>query len=172
MAADPAAGTREEAEHQKGDGSGAGLTLQMEVLLRACVSVLLLRKGSTFRTLRRFLDDGAKQNGDLLALGRSHPNSEIGACFTKDGLFSSSLYRSTKLSILTKLTSLMTDSVFSHFVSGGRSTIDIDTIREKNQFLFFNLAKLGELHRSEMRSEPFLCLRIQMLVRKQTQFQQ
>jgi len=123
--------------------SGVEFSKQMETLLRACIATLLLRKGSTFRDLLRFLDD--EQNADLLAFAKSHLRDDLELFrifLTND--FQKDSFNPTKQSIKMRLYSFLPG--FFERVTVGKSSFDFEGALKARKVVVFNLSKtkLGE----------------------------
>lgn len=112
------------------------LTIQMSALLTPCIAVLLHRPGSTFRDLKRFMDDS--QNSDLVSLGSRSPNEEHRHFFSF--LFATGTYTQTKRSIATKLQMLLNDELFQRFIAGGPSTFDLEAAMNSGKVVIVNLS--------------------------------
>lgn len=124
--------------------SGVDFSKQMETLLRACISTLLLRKGSTFRDLLRFLDD--EKNADLLAFAKENLVGDLDLFrsflmteFGKDSM------NPTKQSIKMRLFSFLPG--FFERVTVGKSSFDFEGSLKARKVVIFNLSKtnLGEV---------------------------
>jgi hypothetical protein len=117
------------------------LSNQMEAILVPCISVLLLREGSSLADLQRFMDDS--RNEDLIALGKESPNESHRQLFEHH--FLKSDYRTTKTSIYTKIQSLLNSQTFSHLVNG-KNTVDLEQAIDAGKVLIFNLSqgKMGK----------------------------
>lgn len=112
------------------------LSLQMEALLIPCIATILRRPNSDIFTLQRFMNDD--DNDDLVSLGKQSPNKAHANFFRS--VFLETAYKSTKLSIFTKLQSLLNSSTFAKLLSNG-NTIDIEEFSSKGGCLVFNLAR-------------------------------
>lgn len=112
------------------------LSVQMEALLIPCLTVLLLRPGSTLLDLQRFMND--ERNEDLVELGRRSHN-EAHRIFFCDRFYEKT-FGPTKASISTKLQSLLNSQVFYH-LTVGQSTVDIGSLLDCRKLVVFNLAK-------------------------------
>lgn len=121
--------------------SGATLSLQMQALLTPCVATLLKRKGSSLYDLQRFMIDG--HNEDLVRLGKASKNPSHRLFFERE--FHNKLYQSTKLSIYTKVLSLLNTRTFFN-MTVGESTIDLEAEINEGKIILFNLSKgkMGE----------------------------
>lgn len=86
----------------------ANLSLQMQAILKPCVSVLLEKGGGSLAELQRFMDDSA--NANLLALGRQSGRENRRTLF--QNAFASPRYGATKHSVFTKLQSLLNERTF------------------------------------------------------------
>lgn len=114
----------------------ASLSLQMEAVLVPCVAALLRKGDSGLHELQRFMDDG--HNRDLVALGARSPNPAHRAFFRQ--AFVSHGYRTTKLSIYTKLQSLLNSPVF-YRLTHGRNSVDFEQAVENRQAVIVNLSQ-------------------------------
>lgn len=115
---------------------GSGLSLQMDALLKPCLSALLLKGDATIRDLKTFMDDEA--NGELLRLADHLPNPEQRAFLQQD--FLRDTYNPTKQSIRTRLQSLLNSQIFLHFMVG-QSTFDLDALLRQRKVVVFNLSR-------------------------------
>lgn len=115
----------------------AGITLQMETVLKSCISSLLMMEGSHIGHLMAFMDDDV--NGPLIDYARQHdPNAANRNFFDQD--ISKSKYSVTKGSIRTKIQSLLSTALFLNFVVG-KSTLDLDAAIRDGKLIVFNLSR-------------------------------
>lgn len=114
----------------------SGLSLQMQVVLIPCISVLLRMENATIRDLRTFMDD--ENNSPLVNLGKQSPNEEH-RIFFRDR-FHAKAYDSTKQSIYTKIQSLLNSPSFANFI-GKPSTFDLEEVLNSKGTILFNLSK-------------------------------
>lgn len=115
---------------------GTSLSLQMQALLTPCVATLLKREGSTLYDLQRFMIEG--NNQDLVYLGKHSTNPSHRLFFERE--FHNKLYQTTKLSIYTKVLSLLNTQTFFNLTIG-KSTVDFEQEIEAGKIIIFNLAK-------------------------------
>lgn len=140
------------------------LSVQMEALLVPCLTVLLLRPGSTLLDLQRFMND--ERNEDLTELGRRSRN-EAHRIFFCDRFYAKT-FGPTKASISTKLQSLLNSQVFYH-LTVGQSTVDVGTLLDRKKLVVFNLAK-GKMGTDAAQSfGRFLLAMIQSAILKRAQ---
>ena len=118
----------------------AHLTLQMEVLLIPCISVLLRKPNMTFLDLRRFMFD--HRNADLVRAGLQLPNPAHRHFF--EDLFESEIYQHTRHSIATKCQYLLNSEWFVRLVAAPKSTIQLSKALNAGKKIIVNLAK-GQL---------------------------
>lgn len=116
--------------------SGVTLSNQMQALLTPCVATLLKREGSTLYDLQRFMMDGSNQ--DLVALGKQSTNPSHRLFFERE--FHNKLYVKTKLSIYTKVLSLLNTQTFFNLTIG-KSTVNLEKEIEGGKVIIFNLSK-------------------------------
>jgi len=127
---------------QGGDGKKAGLSTQMEAILTPCLTSLFKLENSTLVDLMRFMGDEPDEYQALL----NHAIRTASNPMHKDilkGDFNKDSYNPTKLSIKTKLRSLLNDDHFYHYLVGN-STFDLEELINKRCFIVFNLSNLGE----------------------------
>jgi hypothetical protein len=119
----------------------AGLSLQMEVLLRPCLAVMFQRGECGLFDLQIFMDDA--QNEQWVALGRKSKNPVFRNFFEQS--FMNKKYAPTKLAIFTRLQMLLNNYSFYQMFNG-RSTIDLKRGMQEGKIILFNLSKgkLGE----------------------------
>ncbi|SCA56733.1 hypothetical protein MTBPR1_30103 [Candidatus Terasakiella magnetica] len=117
-------------------GSGGNeLTNNMHALLYPCVSTLLRLGGQTFFDLQRFLQN----DEELIAAGCGSPNQAVAKFFEK--AFLEKKFETTKLSLYTKLQSLLNSPVFAQMTARPKSTIALESIMSEDKILVVNLAK-------------------------------
>lgn len=117
----------------------AVLSLQMDALLKPCITVLLRRENGTLKDLQDFMDDNS--NKALVEEGLKSPNPHH-RDFFKNGFFKPT-YKTTKASLYTKLQSLLNSYTFSNLLCG-KSTIDLESALNSGKVVIFNLSK-GEM---------------------------
>ena len=119
----------------------AGMSLQMEVLLRPCLSVLFQKGGCGIFDLQCFMDDG--QNEQWVALGRKSKNPVFRNFFEQS--FMNKKYAITKLAIFTRLQMLLNNYSFYQMMNG-KNTVDLKKGMQEGKIILFNLSKgrLGE----------------------------
>jgi Type IV secretion-system coupling protein DNA-binding domain len=116
--------------------SGVTLSNQMQALLTPCVATLLKKDDSTLYDLQKFMMDGSNQ--DLVALGRQSTNPSHRLFFEKE--FHNKLYLKTKLSIYTKVLSLLNTQTFFNLTIG-KSSVHLEKEIEAGKIIIFNLSK-------------------------------
>lgn len=119
----------------------AGMSLQMEALLKPCLSVLLERGGCGLSDLQLFMDD--TQNAKWVELGKKSSFQVYRQFF--ETAFLSKKYAPTKLAIYTRLQHLQNNMMFYHMMNG-ESNIDLKRGMHEGKVILFNLSKgkLGE----------------------------
>lgn len=119
----------------------AGMSLQMEALLKPCLSVLLERGGCGLSDLQIFMDD--TQNAKWVELGKKSSFQVYRQFF--ETAFLSKKYALTKLAIYTRLQHLQNNMMFYHMMNG-KSNIDLKRGMQEGKVMLFNLSKgkLGE----------------------------
>ncbi|MDO3425496.1 type IV secretion system DNA-binding domain-containing protein [Chryseobacterium sp. APV1] len=119
----------------------AGMSLQMEALLKPCLSVLLERGGCGLSDLQVFMDDN--QNAKWVELGKKSSFQVYRQFF--ETAFLSKKYAPTKLAIYTRLQHLQNNMMFYHMMNG-QSNIDLKKGMQEGRIILFNLSKgkLGE----------------------------
>lgn len=123
-------------------GQGSSLTLPMRALLRPCILALLDREGvdgeaSTLRDLATFMLD--KQNGKLVAFGRSLTHHSQAARYFAEGFYDGANAQ-TKYSIYRKLSYLLNGEVFAQLTCG-KSTVELEKAVNEKKVIVFGLGK-------------------------------
>jgi len=116
--------------------SEQGLSSQMKTILNPCISTLLRMENATIKDLQTFMDD--ENNGHLVAKGKQSPLQNHRDFFNTS--FHKTGYNPTKLSIYTKLQTLLNSYTFYKFTNG-KSTIDLQAEINKGKVIIFNLSK-------------------------------
>lgn len=117
-------------------GAESSLTANMETLLKAVLTVLLMRKGSTLKDLQTFLRDG--ENEELLAFAIQY--SPKGQRHFFQSAFCDRNYTPTKNALYTKIQSLLNSQTFYNLTIG-KSTINLREAMDSRKTLIFNLSK-------------------------------
>jgi len=117
-------------------GADSTLTSNMETLLNAVLSVLLLRKGSTFLDLQTFMRD--EENADLVAYAIENSNAGQRHFFSR--AFYDKNYTATKNALYTKLQILLNSKTF-YQLTIGKSTLDLRQAMNSRKTIIFNLSK-------------------------------
>ena len=117
-------------------GAESTLTANMETLLKAVLSVLLIREGSTLLDLQKFMRD--EENDDLIAFAVQHSNAGQRHFFTN--AFLDRNYTATKNALYTKLQSLLNSETF-YRLTIGKSTINLREAMNSKKTIIFNLSK-------------------------------
>lgn len=119
----------------------AGMTLQMEAVLKPCLAVLFQRGECGLLDLQNFMDDN--QNAHLVALGKQSPHPVFRAFF--ESAFLNKKYAPTKLAIYTRLQLLLNNYSFYQMMNG-KSSLDLKKAMAQGKVVLFNLSKgkLGE----------------------------
>ena len=119
----------------------AGMSLQMEAVLKPCLAVLFQTGGLGLVDLQRFMDDS--QNENLVALGRVSAHPVFRSFF--ESAFLNKKYAPTKLAIYTRLQLLLNNYAFYQMMNG-KSSIDLKKGMAEGKIILFNLSKgkLGE----------------------------
>lgn len=141
-----------------------GFTLNMETTLLACVSTLLLRKGSTFRDLHRFMDD--TQNADLVAFAKKNLTGALRTYreFFETRFLTDSL-KSSKDGIGMRLFSFLPG--FFEQSTVGRSTFDLEGALKARKVVVFHLSKSKLKQREVAIFGRFIIARIKAFAFKQ-----
>jgi len=115
-------------------------TDRMKGVMRACISVLLMRKGSTLLDLLDFMLD----REDLIALGKHSYNVVYRKLFRE--LFTTGDFDNTKKAIYSKIYTLLSSGSFADVVLGEKSTIDLEGAINSGKIILLNLSqsKLGD----------------------------
>lgn len=118
-----------------------GMSLQMETLLKPCLSVMFSRGGCGLMDLQEFMDDSV--NTKWVELGMQSSNPVYRTFFEQ--AFLNKKYAITKLAIYTRLQHLMNNYSFYQMMNG-QSTIDLKKGMQEGKVILFNLSKgkLGE----------------------------
>lgn len=117
-------------------GAESTLTTNMETLLKAVLTVLLIREGSTLKDLQTFLRDD--ENAELVQFAMEH--SPIGQRHFFQGAFYDRSFSPTKAALYTKLQSLLNSEVFYNLTIG-QSTLDLREAMNSRKTIVFNLSK-------------------------------
>ena len=119
----------------------AGMTLQMEAVLKPCLAVLFQTGECGLLDLQKFMDDS--QNADWVARGRQSPHPVFRSFFEQ--AFLNKKYAPTKLAIYTRLQLLLNNYSFYQMMNG-KSSIDLKKGMAQGKIILFNLSKgkLGE----------------------------
>lgn len=118
-----------------------GLSLQMEVLLKACIYVLLTNGNFGLSDLLDFFDD--ERNEKLIELGKQTNHHNYRQFF--ESAFSNKKFALTKLSIYARLQSLLNHYVLYQMLNG-RPTINWQQALDEGKVILVNLSKgkIGE----------------------------
>lgn len=122
-------------------GNSSPFTPNMETILLACVSVLILKGNSTLFDLLDFMDD--EKNAELVEFGvKNLVNPSHQYLFTHDfrGHGKSNQYATTKAAIKTKLYSLLSSNALFNFLVG-KSTIDLKAAMDSGKIVVVRLPK-------------------------------
>ena len=117
-------------------GAETHITANMETLLKAVLSVLLQREGSTLLDLQRFMRD--EENAELWEYATEHSTAGQRHFFTS--AFYDKNYTATKNALYTKLQSLLNSETF-YRLTIGKSTVDLQQAMDSKKTVVFNLAK-------------------------------
>jgi Cdc6-like AAA superfamily ATPase len=119
----------------------AGMSLQMEAVLKPCLAVLFQTGECGLLDLQNFMDDS--QNEKLVALGRQSLHPVFRGFF--ESAFLNKKYAPTKLAIYTRLQLLLNNYSFYQMMNG-KSSIDLKKAMAQGKIILFNLSKgkLGE----------------------------
>jgi hypothetical protein len=113
-------------------------TTNMETLLRACLTILFHRPGSTFADILRFVDK--KANADLLEIGaRVFPAHSPLLRFLRQDLDSDAL-GPTRQAVKMRFTNILSRHFFYSFLVG-KSTFPFDRLLRQRAVIIFNLSK-------------------------------
>jgi Helicase HerA, central domain/TraM recognition site of TraD and TraG len=118
----------------------ASMTGNMDTFLRATISTLLFREGSSIKDLQRFMSD--ETNADLKALGMRNPIAEQREFFI-NGLFDTPLYKKTREALGQKVQQFLGLPNLARILVG-KSTINLKEAVNSGKIILFNLSK-GEL---------------------------
>jgi len=112
-------------------------TLNMETLMRACLTILYSRPGSSFNDVLRFVDVG--NNTDLIELAaRIFPPGSPLLSFVYNDLPSDAL-KPTRQAVKMRFTSLLSRYSFSSFLIG-KSTFNLEELIKRRAFVIFNFS--------------------------------
>lgn len=117
-------------------GSDSHLSSNMETLLKAVLSVLLKREGSTLLTLQQFMRD--EENQELVEYA-IHTSTAGNRHFFSSAFYDRSL-TPTKNALYTKIQSLLTSETF-YRLTIGKSTVNIAELMDSKKTVVFNLSK-------------------------------
>lgn len=122
-------------------GNSSPFTPNMETILLACVSTLILKGDSTLFDLLDFMDDD--KNIELVEYGAKHlVNKSHHNLFTHDfrGNGKNNQYASTKAAIKTRLYSLLSSNAIYNFLVG-KSTINLKAAMDSGKEIIVRLPK-------------------------------
>lgn len=117
-------------------GAEASITANMETMLKAVLSVLLRREGSTLLDLQKFMRD--TENAELVEYAQQ--NSTEGQRHFFTNAFYDSNYTATKRALYTKLQSLFNSQTFYNLTIG-KSTVNLRDTMDSKKTVIFNLSK-------------------------------
>ncbi|WP_396146051.1 type IV secretion system DNA-binding domain-containing protein [Flavobacterium sp.] len=119
----------------------AGISLNMETLLKPCLCVLIENGGFGLMDLKNFMDDTL--NSELVELGKKSRNPVFRGFF-EQGFLNKKLAL-TKLAVYNRLQFLMNNYIFYQMMNGP-CTIDLKKAMQDGKVVLFNLSKgkLGE----------------------------
>ncbi|MDD2984749.1 type IV secretory system conjugative DNA transfer family protein, partial [Flavobacterium sp.] len=119
----------------------AGMSLQMEAVLKPCLSVMFQNGKCGLLDLQLFMDDA--QNEKWVELGK-HSSHPVFRTFFESA-FLNKKYAPTKLAIYTRLQLLLNNYAFYQMMNG-KSSIDLKKGMAQGKVILFNLSKgkLGE----------------------------
>ena len=117
-------------------GEQTHITANMETLLKAVLSVLLIREGSTLLDLQKFMRD--EENEELIQFAIQHSNQGQRHFFTN--AFLDKNYTATKNALYTKLQSLLNSETF-YRLTIGKSTVNLREAMNSKKTIIFNLSK-------------------------------
>ncbi len=119
----------------------AGMSLQMEAILKPCLSVMFERGACGLADLQAFMDDSV--NGKWVDLGKKSSHPVFRNFFEQ--AFMNRKYAPTKLAIYTRLQLLLNNRSFYDLMNG-ESSIDLKKGMQQGKVIIFNLSKgrLGE----------------------------
>lgn len=116
--------------------SEVGLSLQMETLLKPCLSVLFEKGGCGISDLQAFMDDS--QNHKWVELGKASNFSVYRQFFSN--AFQNKKYAATKLAIYTRLQHLQNNNRF-YYMMNGASTLNFKSEMNQGKVILINLSK-------------------------------
>ena len=116
--------------------SEAGLSLQMETILKPCLSVLLEQGACGLQDLQVFMDD--TQNYKRVELWKQSSFSVYRQFF--ETAFLKKKYAPTKLAIYTRLQHLQNNYSFYHMMNG-KSQFNLKSLMKQWKVIIFNLSK-------------------------------
>jgi len=117
-------------------GEQTHITANMETLLKAVLSVLLIREGSTLLDLQKFMRDD--ENEELIAFAVQSSNQGQRHFFTN--AFLDKNYTATKNALYTKIQSLLNSETF-YRLTIGKSTVNLRELMNSKKTIIFNLSK-------------------------------
>ncbi len=122
-------------------GGDSSITANMGTLLKAVLTILLQKEGSTLQDLQIFMRDD--ENAELLAYAIEH--SPTGQRHFFENAFSDKTYKPTKNALYTKIQDLLNSQIF-YDITIGKSTLNIRELMDSKKTVIFNLSKgkLGE----------------------------
>ncbi len=119
----------------------AGMSLQMEAVLKPCLAVLFQKGNCGLSDLQDFMDDST--NAHWVALGKQAQHPVYSSFF--EHAFMNKKYAPTKLAVYTRLQLLLNNQTFYRMMNG-QSSVDIKKGMQEGKVMLFNLSKgkLGE----------------------------
>lgn len=115
---------------------GGELTLNMKVVLEACLDVIYRRDGSSMYDLQRFMIEG--QADDLIELGKNSPNRAVAEFFRT--AFDLKKFNTTKEALYTKIQTLRSSEVFTR-IFNPKGTLDLEKELNSGKFIIVNLSR-------------------------------
>lgn len=112
-------------------------SLYMETLMRACLTILFHRPGSTFADILRFVD--LDNNADLIETGRRifAADSPLLSFVLRD--LPSDTMRPTRQAVKMRFIALLSRYSFSSFLIG-KSTVNLEELIKRRAFIVFNFS--------------------------------
>lgn len=114
----------------------AGISLQMETLLKPCLTILFSTWDCGLSDLQDFMND--ETNSKRIELGKQSPHPVYRNFF--ENAFQNKRYSATKLAVYTRLQHLQNNYSFYQMMNG-KSEFDLKNEINKGKIILFNLSK-------------------------------
>lgn len=150
------------------NSKSAELSYKMEMLLRFCVRIVLVKENGCLQDLKRFMD--SSNNADLVELGMKDQNEATADFFNTK--FNQKGYNETKEAVFNRLESVLLDSTFKNMTTG-KSTVKLKSCIDQKKVIIINLSKgsMGSYASSSMGKLILAIINIVGLQRSNAKFE-